>query len=272
VLPFPIASVEKASALVVDNNSNGLVDWGDTVEYTITVNNDGVVVLGGVVALDLFPAGVTYVADSTTLNGAPLADETVPPAATAYPLDEGGLSKPVIPPTEFLTITFQVTVDVSTTTTTTIIIIINNSVSINTDQEVLTTNDTVNVNTPDVTACSLTFTDAAGVAQAVYPENSDIYVTVDDNDRNTDTGTIQSFMVVVVNPAGGDVETITLTETGNDSGVFRNSAALPSSIVSRSWRRPWLRRSSPKLCGCLVRRSRLPNRPCWPMGRAPMKS
>ena len=89
VLPFPIASVEKASALVVDNNSNGLVDWGDTIEYTITVNNDGVVVLGGVVALDPLPAGVTYVTDSTTLNGAPVADETVPPAATRLPAGRG---------------------------------------------------------------------------------------------------------------------------------------------------------------------------------------
>ncbi len=50
VLPFPIASVEKTSASVVDENSNGLMDWGDTLEYTITVNNDGVMVLGGVVA------------------------------------------------------------------------------------------------------------------------------------------------------------------------------------------------------------------------------
>ncbi len=189
VLPFPIASVEKTSAHVVDDNSNGLVDWGDTIEYTITVNNDGVIVLGGVVAFDPLPTGTTYVPGSTTLNGAPVADETVPPATTEYPLDEGGFAMPVIPPADFSTITFRVTVDPGTTSVT-------NSVSISTDQEVLTTDDTIDVNTPDVTACSLEFTDAGGVSQATYLENSDIYVTVDDNDQNTDAGSIQSFTVV----------------------------------------------------------------------------
>ncbi len=35
----------------------------------------------------------------------------------------------------------------------------------------------------------------------------------------------------MVNSDSGDVETITLTETGNDTGVFRNAAALPSSAT-----------------------------------------
>ncbi len=86
VLPFPIASVEKTSALVVDDNSNGLIDWGDTIEYTITVNNDGVMVLGGVVAFDPLPTGSTYVPGSTTLNGAPVADEIV---AGGHPISPG---------------------------------------------------------------------------------------------------------------------------------------------------------------------------------------
>ena len=222
VLPFPIASVEKTSAHVVDDNSNGLIDWGDTIEYTITVNNDGVIVLGGVVAFDPLPTGSTYVPGSTTLNGAPVADEISP--ATPYPLDEGGLAMPVIPPSEFTTITFRVTVDFGTTS-------ITNSVSISTDQEVLTTDDTIDVNTPDVTACNLDFTDAGGASQATYLENTDIYVTVDDNDQNSDSGSAQSFTVVVVNPDSGDTETITLIETGNDTGVFRNTVALPSSAT-----------------------------------------
>ena len=131
---------------------------------------------------------------------------------------------PVIPPADFSTITFRVTVDFGTTS-------ITNSVSISTDQEVLTTDDTIDVNTPDVTDCNLEFTDAGGVSQATYLENSDIYVTVDDNDQNTDAGTAQSF-TVVVNCDNGDVETITLIETGNDTGVFRNTAALPLSLTS----------------------------------------
>jgi uncharacterized repeat protein (TIGR01451 family) len=224
VLPFPIASVEKTAALAEDENGNGLIDWGDTIEYTITVNNDGVIVLGGVVALDPLPAGVTYVAGSTTLNGAPVADEAVPPAATAYPLDEGGLAMPVIPPTDFSTITFRVSVDFGTTTVT-------NTVSINTDREVLTTDDTLEVNTPEVTACSLKFTDGSGISQDLYLENSDIYVTVEDNDKNTDAGSAQSFTVVVVNSDSGDFETITLTETDGDTGIFRNAAALASSAT-----------------------------------------
>ncbi|MDJ0818251.1 MAG: hypothetical protein QNJ58_18705, partial [Desulfobacterales bacterium] len=224
VLPFPVVAVEKISTLVVDLNSNGLINWGDTVEYTITINNDGVIVLGGVVAFDPVPAGVTYVPGSTTVNGAPVADESVPPAATEYPLDEGGLSLPVIGPTDYSTITFRVIVDNGTTD-------ILNTVTVNTDYEVLVTNDGIDVVTPAVTACSLEFTDTAGAGQATYLENGDIYVTVDDNDKNLDAGSLQSLTVVVVSADSGDTETITLTETGNDTGIFRNTAALASSAT-----------------------------------------
>lgn len=49
---------------------------GETLRYTITVKNIGTESATGVTLRDLIPANTAYVANSTTLNGAPLADPT----------------------------------------------------------------------------------------------------------------------------------------------------------------------------------------------------
>ncbi|GGM48730.1 hypothetical protein GCM10008956_26130 [Deinococcus arenae] len=52
------------------------VSQGDTLEYTITVRNTGSVAAGNTQFQDLIPAGTTYVAGTTTLNGAAVTDAT----------------------------------------------------------------------------------------------------------------------------------------------------------------------------------------------------
>ena len=67
VLPLPVSSSWKTSTLINDDG-DGLGDLGETIEYTINVQNDGVVVLGNVNVSDIIPAGTTYVPDSTSVN------------------------------------------------------------------------------------------------------------------------------------------------------------------------------------------------------------
>jgi uncharacterized repeat protein (TIGR01451 family) len=56
------------------NNPTTLLQLNDTVQYTITVRNNGSVASSGSTLRDPIPTGLTYVAGSTTLNGAALAD------------------------------------------------------------------------------------------------------------------------------------------------------------------------------------------------------
>lgn len=62
---------------------------GDVLEYRLTASPLPGETVTGAVLEDNLPEHTTYVADSTLLNGNPVADDTV--GATLLPLDEGGL-------------------------------------------------------------------------------------------------------------------------------------------------------------------------------------
>jgi uncharacterized repeat protein (TIGR01451 family) len=81
----PLLYAEKRAALTVDLGSPGIVDPGDVLHYTITVQNSGRIPATGVVLTDAVPANTTYVADSTTLNTLPFAR----PDGGAAPLASG---------------------------------------------------------------------------------------------------------------------------------------------------------------------------------------
>jgi uncharacterized repeat protein (TIGR01451 family) len=80
----PVLYSEKRVSLLVDLGSPGIVDPGDTLRYTITVQNSGASAATGVVVTDGVPANTTYVADSTRLNGSPVGqpDGGVSPLAS----------------------------------------------------------------------------------------------------------------------------------------------------------------------------------------------
>ena len=69
---LPLLYAEKRVALFVDLGSPGIVDPGDVLRYTITVQNSAAIAATGVVLRDSVPANTTYVANSTLLNGLPV--------------------------------------------------------------------------------------------------------------------------------------------------------------------------------------------------------
>ncbi len=81
---LPLLYAEKRVALLVDLGSPGIVDPGDTLRYTITVQNSAALPATGVVLTDAVPANTTYVANSTLLNGSPVGqpDGGVSPLAS----------------------------------------------------------------------------------------------------------------------------------------------------------------------------------------------
>src|SRR5262245_3078767 len=75
---------EKRVALYGDLGSPGIVDPGDVLRYTITVQNSASIPATGVVLKDSVPANTTYAANSTLLNGQPVSqpDGGVSPLAS----------------------------------------------------------------------------------------------------------------------------------------------------------------------------------------------
>ena len=81
---------------VVDNNSDGVVDSGDVLHYTITVTNSGTTPATGVVLTDAVPQYTTYVPGSVTLNGISVADlPSGSPLASGMAVSSSNLTPPL---------------------------------------------------------------------------------------------------------------------------------------------------------------------------------
>ncbi len=94
---LPLLYAEKRVALFVDQGSPGIVDPGDVLRYTITVQNSAAVPATGVVLRDSVPANTTYVANSTLLNGLPVRqpDGGVAPLASGIDISSSNLTPPL---------------------------------------------------------------------------------------------------------------------------------------------------------------------------------
>ncbi len=70
------------------------------------------------------------------------------------------------------------------------------------------------------------FTDATGALVFEYTAPADVYIEVKDTNRNLDGTLAESINVTIIATSGGvtkDTETVTLTETGLNTGVFRGT-------------------------------------------------
>jgi uncharacterized repeat protein (TIGR01451 family)/fimbrial isopeptide formation D2 family protein len=120
---FPLLIAQKVVAIQTDNNTNGIVDPLDVLRYTITISNLASIPATGVTFTDLVPANTTYVADTVTLNGAPVGQ----PDGGVSPLILGiGVTSPtagsvgVIAAHDSAVITFDVQVNAGVATGTVI--------------------------------------------------------------------------------------------------------------------------------------------------------
>lgn len=69
----------------------------------------------------------------------------------------------------------------------------------------------------------------------IYTPNTDsVYINIKHSLKNTAPGSRQTVTVTITSSNTQDEETITLTESGNDTGIFRNTNNLPVSIVLSS--------------------------------------
>ena len=99
----PSLDVEKRAALAVDNDSDGLVDPGDTLTYTISITNTGSADAVNTRIADSTPANTTAVIGSASTSQGIVAGE-----------DPLNVNIGDIAPGSVVTITFQVTVNAGT--------------------------------------------------------------------------------------------------------------------------------------------------------------
>ncbi|MDJ0791011.1 MAG: SdrD B-like domain-containing protein [Acidimicrobiia bacterium] len=115
VVPSTALVVTKDVILSNDVAGDGLINPGDTIQWDITVSDAGALALTNVVVSDAIPTNTTYVPGSSIADtgSGPFAipDDTAPPAATVFPLDEGGYTLGTITPGATFTVRFETTVD-----------------------------------------------------------------------------------------------------------------------------------------------------------------
>ena len=220
VLPFPTPKITKT---VADYSNPGALVFsvGDTLQYTVEVDNKGLVPLGNLVVIDAPPTNLlSYVAGSTALDGNPIPDNTT---GMPFPLAAPGYTIPVILTGGTSTFQYLCTIVAPGTITNTFSAAAYNVVA------------SAQVNTPSTNnsnpQCFVNFTTAGGTVTNGYVVGGSIYVTLTNAAANISSNTAQTASVVVQDTTSGDYETITLTETGTNTGVFTFAAGLPTSTT-----------------------------------------
>ena len=213
VLPFPVPTLKKTSTIYTDAGAPGL-SVGDTLQYTVEIDNKSLLPLGNTVVIDAPSSNQTYVANSTTLNGVVVPDSV---SGTLFPLDAPGYNIPII--LHGGNSTFQYRSIVASSGA------VSNTVNLGGFNIAVQ-----NYLPPGTNSCNLNFANTNGISVASYAANANLYVQLTDPGANTSASTTQTVSVVVNNTTRGDVENVTLTETGTNTGVFFNAGGLPSSV------------------------------------------
>lgn len=231
VIPSSNPLVNKSSALAIDTNSDGRYGPGDTIQYSITTSNVGDTNLTNVVATDPLMAGLTYVPGSTTYDDGvvnPVADDVVPPAATAYPLDEGGLSLPDLAAGATTTLRFRVTIDQPYPGSTPLI---SNRVDVRSDQGTTNSTDEITMAESDL---RLTKTETA--SPSYLGEDAVFRIRVDNDGPDPAAGVVVEDLL----PAGAVYQSDTPSQGTYDDntgvwsvGTIANGAHATLDITAR---------------------------------------
>ncbi|MEO1258229.1 MAG: DNRLRE domain-containing protein [Bacteroidota bacterium] len=223
----PIRKIEgyKEYEHTVDVNGDGLVDPGDEITFYLNLVNSGNSPVLGVTVFDPLPPEVTYIPNTTYFNNSLVPDDN---AGTAFPVDGIGYYISQIPINSTYVISFRTTVNSMPPVFHEIV----NSFSTLVEVPCKTINSEVVIPVvvpPTPTNCTLSFSDIGGGPVSTFDQNSQICVQVVDNDKNTSDTSPQTIQVTVQNTSHGDTETVSLTETGNNTGIFRGCISSSTS-------------------------------------------
>lgn len=262
VLPFPDYVFTKNSTEAsrvtygsVASDGDGQVELNEQIEYTISLTNRAVIDLYNINIKDAInPAdSATYIAGSTTMkivraDGTVLYDGAIADDALNDPfplakLDGGYTIADIDPNTpaidglkrgDQVIVKYRVRVrpDVNAALAAAGFQITNDAemtgapagTGTNIPAKTTTNQTIVSVNGTGDGLVSLKDAAFSG-ATAVYQEGATLGIEVTDSDPNTRATAVDTLTVTVTNATSGEIELVTLTETGINTGIFRNTLA-----------------------------------------------
>jgi uncharacterized repeat protein (TIGR01451 family) len=89
IVPLPSLLIQKTFQFNEDADCTGTVTVNDTVEFKLQYFNQTVIPIHNIIVSDTLPAAVTYVPNTTLLNGNPLPENST---SSPFPLDESGFN------------------------------------------------------------------------------------------------------------------------------------------------------------------------------------
>lgn len=194
-----------------DANGNGIVDPGDTLQYTVTLKNTGTSPVTNVVFTDPIPANTQYVTGSSTLNGnsaGSFSDDTLT-------VNVGGLNASAT-----ATISFQVTVNTGTPAGT----IISNQGVVDSDQTVPEPTD---ADGSDANGDQPTVIPVGGTQTALYAEKRvRVYQDVNNNGI-VDNSDIMEYSLILHNQGSTALTGVRLTDTLPPGLTYVAGSTLP---------------------------------------------
>jgi len=202
-------TVQTADISIIKTADNAIPNIGGTVNYTITVTNNGPNAATGVVITDNLPSGVTYVLHTASQG-------TYTKSTGIWTL--GNLSNEAN-----AVLTLNVTVNTGTSGST-----ISNTAT-------LTSLDQTDSNAGNNQASApITVKGTDGIisiTHTIIPGDT-ITVTVNDIDLNTNPTIAETIVVEVKNTVTGEIEQVTLTETGPNTGVFSGTLSTVPGLTA----------------------------------------
>lgn len=209
-----VTTVSTQSLLLLKMDAPDPVRAGTAITYTLQMENSGSLPLTGVVLSDVLPSETSYLADDS--GGVVLAGGSQ--VEWAIGALAAGETKTV-----FLTVLTDPSLAQGH--------IIENTASVRTNEtgaHTVRTVTTVNART----AGQVAFFNASWQPVYGYRSGDAIYIQVDDPDQNVDPNLAETVTVVLVNTISGDTETVILTETGLNTGIFRGSMATTAAATA----------------------------------------
>lgn len=184
---------------------------GNPLTYSITVQNNGTAPLTGVIVRDSVPEGTAFVSAD---EGGVLSAGTVEWSLADLTPGESRTVRAVFSVSSGLA---EGTIIQNTA------VVISNEIPYPTP----TTATTVSERTPGI----IRFYDSEWQPASSYRIGDTICMQVTDLDRNTDPDAVEQVDITLTHAESGDSETVTLTETGENTGIFRGCIPSTSALA-----------------------------------------
>ncbi len=205
---------QKSVALVIDADSSGNLTPGDTLEYTVTLNNGGSAV-SGVVFTDPIPANTTFVSGSTTTTRG-----TITETPSLLTVNVGAMAA-----ADVVTIKFRVTVNAGTPVGT----VISNQGSVDSDQTVPEPTDADGIDANGDQPTDIVVGGSSNPATALYAEKL-VALRVDtDASGSVTQGDVLRYAIILHNTGGVALSNVAFSDV-IPSGLTYLAASAAASV------------------------------------------